>query len=229
MLAAVDISCYNDWAPGSRILPEKEGLNEEWELQGPSVARQLPLRCRPKCSGDPLFLCKGTMAKKRRDGLETSQVIGEKIASQFGYELVGAAMDKEPAGLYLRFFLDKPGGITLEDCERFHREVQPRLEKVDYDFLEVCSPGLDRPIKTDWDARKAMGEKVEIRLYKPQNGRKAYTGTFKGLDESGYLIETEEGEALFARKDVAVARRVIDLSILEDETIMEQEVGYEQP
>ena len=169
------------------------------------------------------------MAKKRTDGLEACQLIGEKTANQFGYELVSASMDKEPAGLYLRFYLDKPEGITLDDCERFHREVQPKLEKVEYDFLEVCSPGLDRPIKTDWDARKAMGETVEIRLYKPLEGRKSFTGKFKGLSDAGYLLETEAGEKLFARRDVALAHRVIDLSILDDETIIEQEVGYEQP
>ncbi|MGI6696854.1 MAG: ribosome maturation factor RimP [Christensenellales bacterium] len=169
------------------------------------------------------------MTRKRKGGLETSQMIGEKVALRFGYELVGASMDKEPPGVYLRFFLDKPGGITLDDCERFHREVQPMLEKIDYDFLEVCSPGLDRPIKTDWDARKAMGEMVEIRLYKPLDGRKLYTGIFKSLNEAGYTIETEQGEVTFPQKTVALARRVIDLSILDDETIIEQEVGYEQP
>lgn len=157
------------------------------------------------------------------------RLIGEKIAAQFGYELVDAAIDKEPGGRYLRFFLDKPGGITLDDCERFHREVQPKLEQVDYDFLEVCSPGLDRPIKTDWDARKAMGEQAEVRLYKPLDGRRVYTGIFRGLSGDGYLLETSGGNILFPLKEVAVARRVIDLSVLDDETMMEQEVGYEQP
>ncbi len=169
------------------------------------------------------------MAKKRGGDSESARLIGEKVAGQFGYELVEASMDKEPAGLYLRFFLDKPGGITLDDCERFHREVQPRLETIDYDFLEVCSPGIDRPIRTDWDARKALGEMVEIRLYKPENGRKAVTGIFRGLTEAGYLIQTPEGEALFPRKEVALARRVVDLSVLDDEMITEQEIGYEQP
>lgn len=169
------------------------------------------------------------MAKKQGNDLNTAQLLGDKVARQFGYELVGASMDKEPAGLYLRFYLDKEGGITLSDCERFHRDIQPQLERVNYDFLEVCSPGIDRPIKTDWDARKAMGEMVEIRLYKPREGQKVFTGTFRGLSAAGYLLETTKGEILFPKKDVALARRVVDLSILDDETMIEQEVGYEQP
>ncbi|MDD4080249.1 MAG: ribosome maturation factor RimP [Eubacteriales bacterium] len=169
------------------------------------------------------------MAKKRAGGEEAAGLIGEKIANNFGYDLVGVTMDKEPAGVYLRFFLDKPEGISLSDCERFHREVQPQLDALDYDFLEVCSPGLDRPIKTDRDAKRALGEMVELRLYKTCDGRKAYTGIFRGLSDAGYLIETDAGEILFPRKDVAVVRRVVDMSILEDETITEQEVGYEQP
>lgn len=169
------------------------------------------------------------MAKKQGNDLNTAQLLGDKVARQFGYELVGVSMDKEPAGLYLRFYLDKEGGITLSDCERFHRDIQPQLERVNYDFLEVCSPGIDRPIKTDWDARKAMGEMVEIRLYKPRDGQKVFTGTFRGLSAAGYLLETTNGEILFPKKDVALARRVVDLSILDDETMIEQEVGYEQP
>ena len=169
------------------------------------------------------------MAKKQGNDLNTAQLLGDKVARQFGYELVGASVDKEPAGLYLRFYLDKEGGITLSDCERFHRDIQPQLERVNYDFLEVCSPGIDRPIKTDWDARKAIGEMVEIRLYKPRDGQKVFTGTFRGLSAAGYLLETTNGEILFPKKDVALARRVVDLSILDDETMIEQEVGYEQP
>lgn len=181
------------------------------------------------CSGYPLFLCKGRMTKKRRGGVDTAEQIGEKVAKAVGYELVDVSMDKEPTGLYLRFYLDKPEGITLSDCERFHREVQPRLDAVDYEFLEVCSPGIDRPIKTDRDARRALGEMVELRLYQARDGRKAFSGIFRGLTEAGYLLETDGGEILFSKKEVALARRVIDLSVLEDETITEQEVGYEQP
>ena len=181
------------------------------------------------CSGYPLFLCRRKMAKKREDGTEAAELLGEKIAENFGYELVGVSMDREPAGVYLRFFLHKPEGITLWDCERFHREVQPQLNAVDYEFLEVCSPGLDRPIKTERDAQRALGERVELRLYRALGGRKVYTGIFRGLSGSGYLIETDAGEMMFPGKDVAVARRVVDLSVLEDEAITEQEVGYEQP
>ena len=71
----------------------------------------------------------------------------QKLAQQFGFELVDVELAREGASRYLRIYIDKPDGITLSDCETYHRAVAPLVERVDYDFLEVCSPGLDRPLK----------------------------------------------------------------------------------
>lgn len=156
------------------------------------------------------------MAKKTRP-TEVAEAISQKLADSMGFEHLETSFDKESAGVYLRIHLDKPGGINLNDCEAFHRAVQPLLEAIDYDFLEVCSAGIDRPIKNERDAQKALGSQVEIKLFKPQNGSKEFAGVFKGLEDSAYVLETPAGELRFPKKDVALARRLVDLSVLEED------------
>ena len=72
----------------------------------------------------------------------------QKLAEQHGFELVDVELVREGASRYLRIYIDKPDGITWSDCETYHRAVTPLVERVDYDFPEVCSPGLDRPLKS---------------------------------------------------------------------------------
>ena len=67
-----------------------------------------------------------------------------KIAEQMGYELVEIAMDREPAGMMLRFYIDRPEGISLDDCEAYHKAVRALADEIDYDYMEVSSPGIDR-------------------------------------------------------------------------------------
>lgn len=136
--------------------------------------------------------------------------LSEKLAAQMGYELVDAELVKEGPGRYLRIYLDKEGGFSLEDCERFHRAIQPKLDSVDYDFLEVSSPGIDRPLKTPRDFDRALNTEVEIRLYKPQDGLKAYTGTLMAYDQDTARILTPANEEkVFALKAVAQIKPVI--------------------
>ena len=80
----------------------------------------------------------------------------QKLAEQHGFELVDVELVREGASRYLRIYIDKPDGITLNDCETYHRAVTPLVERVDYDFLEVCSPGLDRPLKKQKDLRSIV-------------------------------------------------------------------------
>lgn len=128
-----------------------------------------------------------------------------------GYELVDAGMEKEGAGQYLRFYLDSGQGISLDDCEAFHKRIQPLMEEIDYDYLEVSSPGIDRPIRTPGYAARAVGQPVEIKLYRPVNGRKVYEGIFLGMDDREYALEVQGERMAFPHKDVALARRVIDV------------------
>lgn len=141
----------------------------------------------------------------------------EKTAEKLGYELCDAALEKEPTGRYLRIYIDKDGGITLDDCEAYHRAVQPRLEDFDYDFLEVCSPGIDRPIKTERDAQKCRGMLVEARLYKPVDGQKAIRGLLEGMTGETVSLKVGDGLVELPRKAVAQVRLVPDLSALEED------------
>lgn len=142
--------------------------------------------------------------------------ISKKLAEELGYELVEVALEKEPAGKYLRIYLDKPEGITLTDCETFHRRVQPLIEHLDYDFLEVCSPGLDRPIKTPEDFRRSEGEEVEVRLFTPLDSKKSFQGTLAGFQNGQVLLDTAQGRMEFSQKSVAVVKRLISLEGIDD-------------
>ena len=133
-----------------------------------------------------------------------------------GYELIEAAYEKENTGMYLRFYLDKEGGISLDDCEAYHRALQPSLEPFDYDFMEVCSPGVDRPIKNQRDADRCLGMEIEVRLYKPVDGQKVYTGLFTGYQDGDITIRQGENERTFLKKEIAVARCTVDMDEVEN-------------
>lgn len=139
------------------------------------------------------------------------QALCEKLALSLDLELVDVAFEKESAGLYLRVFLDSPRGISLNDCEAYHRKLLPLVEQVEYDFLEVSSPGIDRPIKRESEAVKAIGSKVEIKLFKPLEGQKLYSGTFQGMDVEGYHLSIQGQDKVFPTALVAVARRTLDV------------------
>lgn len=165
---------------------------------------------------------------KRKGKPDLLRICGT-LAEEMGYELVDAGYEKEPSGLYLRVYLDSEGGIGLEDCERYHRKLQPLVEALDYDFLEVSSPGIDRPIRRPQDALKAVGTQVEVRLFKPQEGSKLFTGVFRGLDGAGYHLETGGRELVFPASAVALARRTIDVDeALKAQDQQDQEDQHEQ-
>ena len=155
---------------------------------------------------------------KRQTNLDALRPFCEATAAQMGLEFCDVLMEKEPQGRYLRFYVDKEGGLSLDDCERFHHAVQPKAEAIDYDFMEVCSPGLDRPVKTERDIRKALGTRVSVHLYRPENGSKLFEGILNRMDDEAVVIEQETGELTFARKAVSLVRLVPDLSALEDDS-----------
>ena len=156
------------------------------------------------------------MARKNV-GLETLEARCAALASEQGLELCDVAMEHENTGEYLRIYLDKDGGLTLDDCERFHRAALPLAEGVEYDFLEVCSPGIDRPIKTERDVGKALGMMVEVRLYKPIDGVKSAQGILKRMDKETVELQTEGAALSYPRKGVALVKLVPDLSALDGE------------
>ena len=125
----------------------------------------------------------------------------------------GECYQKESRGKCLCIYVDKDGGVSLDDCERYHKQIQPLLEDVDYDFLEVSSPGIDRPIKTMRDFEKNRGALVEVKLFAALDGSKLYRGLLRDMNADTVVIEDAQGrEAAFARKGVAIVKPVIELS-----------------
>ncbi|MBQ2433841.1 MAG: ribosome maturation factor RimP, partial [Clostridia bacterium] len=118
---------------------------------------------------------------------------------------------KEPAGRFLRFYIDKEGGISLDDVEAFHRRIQPHAENIDYDYMEVSSPGIDRPLKKARDFERAQGKEIEVKLYKPMDGAKLFTGILVGLEDGRIVIEENGVRREFDQKAVALARCVLNV------------------
>ena len=146
----------------------------------------------------------------------------QQLADTMGLELVGVCLDKEGAGKYLRIYLDKPEGLTMDDCEKFHRAIQPQLEKYDYDFLEVSSPGIDRPLKTPRDYERHLGDEVEVKLFKAVDGVKLFTGVLAGLDEENIiLLDTPKGRLTFPKKAAATVKPVVDMDGIENVDLSE--------
>lgn len=149
----------------------------------------------------------------------------QRLADQLGYELVDVALDKEDSGRYLRLYIDKPEGITLDDCERYHRAIQSQLESYDYDFLEVSSPGIDRPLKKDRDFERAMGMEVELRLFKAVDGQKEFTGELVGYDKDEVVLEIAGEEKRFSRRAASLIKPVVDLDGIQDVDLGEDEMN----
>ena len=152
----------------------------------------------------------------RTDALSGLESKARTIAENAGYELVDVCIDHEPTGKYLRFYIDKEDGVSLDDCEAFHKAVRAMADTVDYDFMEVSSPGIDRPLKKDRDFERNMGCEIEIKLFKPIDGTKVLTGVLAGLEEGNIVIDTAEGKMLIPRKAAALVKPVVDLEGIEE-------------
>ena len=154
------------------------------------------------------------MAKADRTAAITPKC--QRVADEMGFELVEVALDREPTGLYLRIYIDRPEGITLDDCEKYHRAVLPLVESFEYDFMEVSSPGIDRPLKTDRDFERNIGAEVEVRLFKPMDGMKQITGTLADYDRENLVLDTGDGPKQISRKEAALVKPVVDMEGIEE-------------
>ncbi len=133
-------------------------------------------------------------------------------ANQF--ELVDVEYVKEGSNWYLRYYIDKEGGINIQDCELVSRALSEKLDTNDFIddayILEVSSPGLGRPLKKEKDFLRSVGKEVEIRTYKSINHEKEFIGVLKSYDQETITIENDNGEQTFDKKDVALIRLAFD-------------------
>ena len=154
------------------------------------------------------------MAKKEVYEEKTEKLI-MPVIEQNQFELVDVEFVKEGSNWYLRLYVDKEGGITIDDCELVSRAMSDILDREDYIeesyILEVSSPGLGRPLKKDKDFVRSIGSEVEIRLYKPLEKQKEFTGILKSFDKEQVVIEPEDGsEKCFLRSEIALIRLAFD-------------------
>ena len=137
------------------------------------------------------------------------------IVESNGFELVDVEYVKEAGTWYLRGYIDKPGGITVNDCETVSRAFSDKLDEDDFIedsyIMEISSPGLDRPLKKEKDFARSLGEEVEVRTYRAIDRQKEFIGILKDYDKDTVTIEYEDGETMtFDKADIALIRLAFD-------------------
>ncbi len=135
------------------------------------------------------------------------------IILENNYELVETEFIKEGSNYYLRLYIDKDGGFSINDCEKVSRYLEQKLEEDDFIdkayILEVSSPGIDRVLKKDSEYVKYKGRIVDIKLYKPIDKVKEFQGELVGLIDDKIVIIENDKELSFDKKDVAICRLAV--------------------
>ena len=137
------------------------------------------------------------------------------VLEELNFELVDVEYVKEGGNWYLRAYIDKEGGITVDDCEVVSRRISDLLDEKDFIkdsyIFEVSSPGLGRPLKKEKDYVRSMGKELEIRTYRAINREKEFYGILTAYDADTVTIETEDGTPLtFQKGDIALIRLAFD-------------------
>lgn len=140
--------------------------------------------------------------------------MAEELAASLRLEVVDVEFRREPAGRILRVFIDKPGGVTLDDCQALSRLLSKRLDEVDpiadsYN-LEVSSPGIERPLTKPRDFVRFAGHQVHVRTYGPVDGRRNFKGELLGLEGEHVVVRLDDGDAKIPMEQVARARLVVE-------------------
>ena len=154
------------------------------------------------------------MSKRETYETRTEELI-TPILDRMNFELVDVEYVKEGGTWYLRAYIDKEGGITVNDCEAVAREMNEILDREDFVedsyVFEVSSPGLGRPLKKEKDYIRSMGKEVEIRTYRAINREKEFYGILSAYDENTVTIKTEDGTEMTVEKsDIALIRLAFD-------------------
>lgn len=148
--------------------------------------------------------------------IESIEDLAHPILEDGGLELVEVEHVKEGNNWYLRLFIDKPGGVTLEDCKKVNEELSEILDMEDpipqsY-ILEVSSPGVERPLKKEKDFERFSGKKIKVKTYIPINNQKKFKGLLQGYRDGNVQMELENGEQVSIPLDkIAKANLLFEL------------------
>lgn len=151
---------------------------------------------------------------RREEYEQKAEKLLTPIVEANGFELVDVEYVKEVGEWYLRGYIDKPGGITVNDCEVVSRAFSDKLDEHDFIeesyIMEISSPGLDRPLKKDKDFERNMGKMVELRTYRPIEKQKEFCGVLAAYDGNSVTIEEDGESRTFDKKEIALIRLYIE-------------------
>ena len=142
--------------------------------------------------------------------VDTVRSLAEPVAAQCGCEVWDVEYVREAGAWYLRVYIDKPGGVGIDDCEAVSRALDPVLDEADpvpgsYVF-EVSSAGAERELKRPGDFERFIGEQVEVKHYQPIDGAKSHVGLLRGYDNGNVTVEVNGAERVFKKAQVAQVR-----------------------
>ncbi|GAB6157592.1 ribosome maturation factor RimP [Desulfotomaculum varum] len=152
-------------------------------------------------------MAKHTIAEKVAEAVQP-------VIDEANLELVDVEYVKEGGNWYLRVFIDKPGGVDLDDCQAVSEKIDTILDQLDpipqaY-FLEVSSPGLERPLKKPADFQRFNGHLVNITTFAPVNGAKSFTGKLLDYTDEGVLLDIKGKQVMLPHQQVAAARLAVE-------------------
>lgn len=131
------------------------------------------------------------MTRRETYEAKTEELL-QPLVDAHGFELVDVEYVKEAGNWYLRAYIDKPGGIAVDDCEVISRALSDKLDEEDYIedsyILEVSSPGLGRPLKKDKDFQRSIGKEIEVRTFRAIDKQKEFTGILKEFNKDSFTI-----------------------------------------
>ena len=142
---------------------------------------------------------------------EALEKIALDVCERHGVYIYNTEYKKEGSEYFLRLFIDKDGGVTIEDCENVSREISPLLDELTFIkeayIFEVSSPGIDRALTRDWHFEKVMGEEIDIKLFAPIDGKKELSGILKNYADGIITVEAF-GEEITIEKSKAASVRL---------------------
>ena len=141
---------------------------------------------------------------------EALESLALPVCERHGVYIYNTEYKKEGSEYYLRLFIDKDGGVTIEDCENVSREISPMLDDLtfikDAYIFEVSSPGIDRVLSRPWHFEKVMGQEIDIKLFAPIDGSKEISGILKAYSDGDITIEANDKEIIIEKGKAATVK-----------------------